>query len=153
MSEPLCQMNMSVDTELRDCVDDLARERETTKREVVTTGVYALRRLMARLEPVQREAETIDPDLGAVFRAASQRIPAVLAFAKVGWGRLNDERVALVVDDTWWLAQEADGGLRAVRDDATQVGEVRDGTIVPVANVHVQGDIAPLKEPSAHPLD
>jgi len=144
----LVQLNLSVDGDLRDTVDRLAVRRGSTKREVITTAVYALAQLSERLELLIRESASVEEDLGDLIREVAHLMPFPLIAAKIGWGRLSDGRVALIVDDEWWIARDPNGDLMAIRPDGGQVGYISRGRIEALADLVVEGEIKTLQEPS-----
>jgi hypothetical protein len=143
----LVQLNLSVDPDLKDRFDNFAEDRGWSKRELVTTGFYALARLMERLDPIAQSAP--EEAVGALFAEVARQMPGDLVGAKVGWGQMSDGRFALIFNDEWWIAKDANGELMAARPDGTAVGQIAHGTIEPLARVVIEGDVKPLQEPPA----
>jgi hypothetical protein len=143
MSE-LVQLNLSVDRDLSDLVEELARHHGWTKRQAVTAAVEALKVLMKRHETTAAKAS--EEDVGELFLRVARLMPAGLTDAKVEWGRLSDGRPALIVRD-WVIADDGSGDLMAVRRDGSQVGYLAHGDIEVLAERAFRGPTTPLKAP------
>jgi hypothetical protein len=147
----LVQLNLSVDTGLRDEVDDLASDHPWTKRQVITTAVEGLAYLMERHE--RAAAKASEPDVAELFLRLARLMPARLVDAKVEHGRFGDGGPALIVtladDDLppWVIGPDQNGDLMAVRQDGSQIGHITRGQIQVLAD-RVLGEIRPL-QPSA----
>lgn len=140
------QLNISVEQDVLDLVDALAREHGWNKRETITAALEALQNLMERHE--RTAAKATEADVGDLFRKVARLMPAGLTDARVEWGRLSDGRPALIVREEWVIADDNAGDLMAVRRDGRQVGYLAHGDIKPLAERDVGGEIKPLKMPS-----
>ena len=83
-----------------------------------------------------------EPDVGKLFLALSRLMPAGLVAGKeTGWGRLQDGRPALIVDD-FYFSIDANGEVMAIRGDGREVADVRNGKRRTIAHVETVEEIA-----------
>ena len=143
--QQLVQMNLSVDQHTRDLAAALADDPHwRSQREVVTTALDCLAELMERYRAVAEEAA--DDDVGALFLHVAHAMPATLSAGPVTWGRFNDGRPVLILDD-WYVAEDLGGDLMAVRADGSQIGQIVHGRIEVIAEQALEGDVQDMLTP------
>ena len=127
------QMNTFVPDDLAELVAKIQTDHKpywSSRGQVVAAGVYALAELMRRLAPLAENAT--EPDVAELFRRVAHEMPAALVGEQVGWGRLDDGRAALTLG-AWWIAEDVNGDLLAVRRDGSAIGGIVRGRIEPLA--------------------
>jgi hypothetical protein len=131
---------ISVDPDVLELAQGLGAENGWSTAHAARVAFEALETLLELHSGTAEKAA--EPDVGKLFRALSRLMPAGLVEGKpTDWGRLQDGRPALILDD-YYFSIDANGEVMAIRGDGREVADVQNGKRRVIANVETVEEIA-----------
>jgi hypothetical protein len=131
---------ITVASEAHELLRKIADDNGWSVADAAQTAIEALETLLELHSSTA--AKAAEPDVGQLFLALSRLMPAGLVQGKeTGWGRLQDGRPALILDD-FYFSIDANGEVMAIRGDGREVADVRNGKRRVIANVQTVEEIA-----------